>query len=157
MKCRRISGLSEYVVSKDGHVYHQVGDKWKEISVATNGEGYKSVVLYKGGKPHFKYVHQLVADAWLDGKSKDVINHKDGDKGNVNADNLSHATAGENTKHAYKKGLAKGQKGEENGKSVLTKDQVKSIRSSDKSGAELARQYGVDVSTISLIKNGKRW
>ena len=160
MKCKRIQELeNEYVVSKDGRVFRILEDGFKEISQATNGDGYKTVVLYKDSKPYFRYVHILVAQCWVgsSSSSKGYVNHKDGDKTNNAADNLEYADAKENTQHAYDKGLADGPGGEDNGKSKLTKAQVAKIRSSKQTGEELAKLYDVDPATISLIKNKKRW
>lgn len=120
MKCRKIPEFeNEYVVSKDGDVFRKVGDGHRKISPSTNDDGYKTVVLYKDGKPKFKYIHDLVAAAWMDNPDgKKLVNHEDGDKSNDSLDNLEYATNGENTQHAYKHGLAKGPKGEVNGKAL---------------------------------------
>ena len=159
MKCRPIRDFeSEYVISKDGKVFRKHKDSYTPISPATNEDGYKTVVLYKDSKPTFKYIHALVADAWGDNPDgKNLVNHVDGDKSHNDADNLEYADNTENTQHAYDKGLAKGPKGEVNGKSKLTKKQVASIRKSDKTGVKLAQLYQVDPATISLIRNSKRW
>jgi hypothetical protein len=47
--------------------------------------------------------------------------------------------------------------GEKNSRARLTADQVKVIRLSDKSGSELAREYGVAATTISAVRLGKSW
>jgi hypothetical protein len=161
MKCRpprrKISGF-DYVVSKDGKVFRKVGDGHRKISPATNDDGYKTVVLYKDSKPHFKYVHNLVANAWNgDSNGKPIVNHKDGDKSNDDADNLEYASAAQNTQHAYKRGLAKPPKGEINGKAELTSKQVASIKKSKKTGVELASLYNTTPENISMIRNNKRW
>ena len=159
MKCKPVQGFErEYVISRDGKIFRRHKDSFTSISPATNEDGYKTVVLYKNSKPAFKYIHNLVAAAWVDNPDgKKIANHKDGDKTNSSADNLEWADSSENTQHAYDKGLAVGPKGETNGKAQLTKGQVKKIRSSKQSGAKLADLYGMDPSTISLIKNKKRW
>ena len=157
MKCRKISGF-DYVISHDGEIFRKVEGGHRKISPATNDDGYKTVVLYKDSKPHFKYVHDLVANAWVGGPNgKPIVNHKDGDKTNDDADNLEYADHVQNTQHAYDRGLAKPPKGEINGKAVLSKKQVASIRKSDKTGVELANLYNTTPENISMIKNGKRW
>jgi hypothetical protein len=159
MKCKRIPGFEkEYVVSRDGRVFRKLKDGHREISPATNDAGYRTVVLYKNSKPHFKYIHILVADAWNENPDgKGIVNHKNGDKTDDSADNLEFADESENTQHAYDKGLATGPEGEDNGKSKLTNTQVKSIRKSNKSGVKLASLYGVTPAAISLIRNKRRW
>ena len=159
MKCKPVKDFeNEYVISADGDLFRRLKDGFKQISVSENDEsGYKTAVLYKNGEPKFKYIHALVAEVWGDGNVKDVVNHKDGDKSNDSADNLEDANFSQNTQHAYKHGLAKGPKGEVNGRHKLTKKQVQKIRSSDKPGYKLAQLYGVTPAAISLIKSKKRW
>lgn len=55
--------------------------------------------------------------------------------------------------------VAKGRqaKGEGNNHAKLTESQVRAIRSSSKSGAALAREYGIAISTACRIKNGTTW
>ena len=182
MKCKKIPGF-HYVVSQDGKIFRKASGKKKskkskkealirvdqisevsetpkyhKIKPATNDDGYKTVVLYKDGNPHFKYVHNLVANAWNgDSKGKPIVNHKDGDKTNDSADNLEYATGAQNTQHAYDRGLAKPPKGEINGKSVLTKKQVAKIKKSKETGVKLADMYDTTPENISMIRNNKRW
>lgn len=68
-----------------------------------NKNGYYRVTLYKeDGKKDF-YVHRLVAETFIPNiDNKPAINHKDGDKGNNNVDNLEWVTYKENTNHAWK-------------------------------------------------------
>lgn len=52
-------------------------------------------------------------------------------------------------------------RGERNGRSKLTENQVEAIRAALRAGGvtqrEVAQQFGVDQSTISIIAAGKRW
>lgn len=48
-------------------------------------------------------------------------------------------------------------RGENNGHHLLTVADVKAIHASRASHAEEARKYGVDRSTISMIRSGQRW
>ncbi len=158
MNAKPVKGIPGYYVTKDGKVFSKKGKKTKPVATNTNKDnGYDSVVLYHNGKPHFKYVHQLVADVWTDKpEGKSVVGHKDGDKQNVNADNLEWQDESENTQHAYDKGLAKGATGMANGAAKLSDKDVKAIRNSDATGAKLADLHDIDPSTVSLIRNKKR-
>ena len=60
------------------------------------GQGYRAVCL---GASCRRYVHRLVADAFL-GERKDQVNHIDGDKANNRAENLEWVTLSENQRHA---------------------------------------------------------
>lgn len=67
---------------------------------------YLTVALCKNGKVKRKYVHRLVADAFLaDDSSRRCINHKDGNKKNNYAGNLERCTYRENNLHAYRIGI----------------------------------------------------
>lgn len=70
-----------------------------------NSLGYKRVTLNSPIKKRW-FVHILVAKHFCDGyKDGLVVNHKDGDKTNNNANNLEWVTRSENDLHAYSIGL----------------------------------------------------
>jgi hypothetical protein len=76
----------------------------KMLSPKTKTNGYQEVNLNNKSK----YVHRLVAEAWI-GKipPKMTVNHKDGDKTNNAISNLEIVTYAENSKHGYENGLIK--------------------------------------------------
>lgn len=75
-----------------------------EMKPTDNGNGYKIVFLRDRGKRKRYYVHRLVADAFLQKtKGKDVINHKDMNRGNNAADNLEWCTQAENVRYSSHK------------------------------------------------------
>ena len=47
--------------------------------------------------------------------------------------------------------------GERNGQAKLTADQVKYIRTSTRSGADIAKEFGVDRSTVNKVRKGVYW
>jgi hypothetical protein len=48
-------------------------------------------------------------------------------------------------------------RGARNGRSLLTEEQVREIKKDDRRLVDVARDYGVSPSTISLIRRGKNW
>lgn len=91
-----------YLVREDGQIYST-----KTCTVMRsrdNGRGYQGVVLRKEGNSYTRYVHRLVASAFL-GESDLTVNHVDGDKSNNHVDNLEYVTISENIQHAYDLGL----------------------------------------------------
>ena len=48
-------------------------------------------------------------------------------------------------------------RGSTNGRSLLTEDQVRMIKKDGRRLVDVASDYGVSVSTISLIRRGKNW
>lgn len=94
---RPVSGFNYEVsslgrVKRDGHI----------LKLLSLPKGYKYVVLCKNGKKVHKYVHRLVAEAFIPNpEDKQEVNHKDGDKCNNNMLNLEWSTSSQNRKHAY--------------------------------------------------------
>lgn len=70
--------------------------------------GYVYVQLWNNAKYKNIRLHRLVAQTFIPNlENKPQINHIDGNKQNNRADNLEWCTQSENSKHAYKIGLAK--------------------------------------------------
>lgn len=106
---------NKYCITNTGKVFvtdYRGQSCWKEMKARVI-EGYLSVGLRKiiNGKSVQKLykVHRLVAEYFIprDTNINLVVNHKDGNKLNNNVSNLEWVTISENTKHAYRTGLAK--------------------------------------------------
>ena len=87
-----IKGYPDYMVSSDGKVwsldYNHTG-KMKELRPATNNHGYMYVLLCTNGQPVHKYIHRLVAEAFVaNPDNKPEVNHKDEVKTNNCDSNL---------------------------------------------------------------------
>lgn len=84
----------------------------KELSQHVNGssiEGrYISIGLWKNNKSTYKYLHRLVAEAFIPNpENKPQVNHIDGNTLNNNVNNLQWVTQEENMRHAKDHGLLK--------------------------------------------------
>ena len=123
--------------------------------------GYIKIGLSKNGRQTGKFVHRLVAEAFIDNpESKTDVNHKNGIKGNNNLSNLEWNTRSENLLHAYRTGLLVVKHGEEASRSKFTEEQVSEIKILHESGisqSSIARVLGVTQPTISYIVNGVNW
>lgn len=98
-----------YSVSSIGIVYsHRRGIK-TALSCTVNGKSksrYKSVSLNNRGDAATRYVHRLVAQAFIENpENKLTVNHINGDKLDNNVENLEWSTLTENAKHAWSIGL----------------------------------------------------
>lgn len=68
--------------------------------------GYYSVTLCNGGHKLAKYVHRIVAEAFINKpEGKDFVNHINGNKLDNRIENLEWVSHSENVKYAYKIGL----------------------------------------------------
>lgn len=76
----------------------------RELKAGDNGSGYKFVNLSHHNNQKQKYIHRLVAQAFIEKPKCDeylTVNHKDGNKNNNDVNNLEWATQSENNQHAY--------------------------------------------------------
>lgn len=108
-----IDGFENYEVSNTGKVrlltYSLIDSdgvsrtyKGHELNQSINSSNYKKVILRKEGKGYNKYVHRLIAQAFIPNpKNLQEVNHIDGNKYNNNIDNLEWVSKSENAIHAY--------------------------------------------------------
>lgn len=95
-----------YEVSNNGKVKNFVSGKL--LSPVDNGVGYLKVELWKEKRGKKKYVHRMVAEAFLPNlHNKTEVNHIDGNPSNNCVSNLEWVSSSENTKHAVYKGALK--------------------------------------------------
>ena len=86
--------------------------KGKVLSNKINNDGYCFVTLSKDGVSRTKYIHILVAQAFIpnpDGLPE--VNHLDGDKTHNTPDNLEWCTHQQNVQHCFDTGLCKNKGG----------------------------------------------
>jgi hypothetical protein len=112
-----VVGLEEYAyVTFDGRVYSKErkiknmnGFSVKpesELTGVNNGLGYLQVRFTINGKTYRKYIHRMVAEAFIPNPhGYSEVNHIDGDKSNNHVSNLEWCSRSYNIKHALKKGL----------------------------------------------------
>lgn len=94
-----VPGFPPYKVDRYGNVYGFRG----KMSPKRKKDGYMQVKLSHEPKPLYRYVHVLVALAYLpkpDTAERLKVNHINGDKGDNRACNLEWVTPRENMRHA---------------------------------------------------------
>lgn len=148
-----------YQVSNFGRVKsfwrHQVG---KIITPQLNHKGYLVVELRDGQSRKVKFVHRLVAQAFIpnpDGKPE--VNHRDGGKFNNHVDNLEWVTRIENMNHAVQSGFVA--TGEDNYQAQFTNEQAYCIRVNPDNLTidELAKKFNCNPRKISQIQLGQTY
>lgn len=122
------------------------------------GGRYLSYMLRKNGKYYARYKHRLVAEHFIPNpKNLPEVNHKNGIKTDCYVKNLQWVTPPENSQHAWQNGLMP--RGSKRPMAKLTESDIPNIRKyiKTKSGASIARMYGVSPSTIFAIIKKRVW
>jgi len=117
--------------------------------------------MRKNEKRKIKDVHRIVAETFIPNyDNKPQVNHKDGIKINVEANNLEWVTVKENAEHRDNV-LGKHFRGERCGKAKLTTKDVLVIKELLKNKKltqkDIGEMYGVSNVCINYINTGKRW
>lgn len=94
---KTIQDFENYEVSDSGEVRNT---KYNRLLTPSPGAGgYLRVNLRRDNKSYQKYIHRLVAEAFLEGEGE--VNHLDGNRTNNNVNNLEWTTHAKNVQHAF--------------------------------------------------------
>lgn len=101
----RVRSVEREITHKCGKI--QINpSKIKIPQLQKSGKGYLITQLFKNSSFKKKYIHRLVAAAFIPNpEEKPQVNHIDGNTQNNNANNLEWCTQIENNKHAIETGL----------------------------------------------------
>jgi len=157
---KNVCGFSAYEVSDMGLVRRRlpggnathIGKVLSQVLV----RGYRHVGLVSDNSGRkMVAVHRIVCAAFHGEKSdkSHQVRHLDGNKCNNMASNLAWGTSKENHADRFAHGTAA--QGEKNGRSILTRDEVKQIRYAQRSRGvcqSLASKFGVSIGTINMIR-----
>jgi len=129
-------------------------------AINSNRDGYMVAWLTKNSSRIGTGIHRLVALAFIPNPNNyKEINHIDGDKSNNSISNLEWCTRSENIRHAFDTGLKPGKKGEDNGRSKLSNEDIIEIRKlKNKLGAPtVGEMFSVSTGLIYHIWHGRSW
>jgi len=136
--------------------------RWKSsiLKLIIGNRGYYKVILANKSIKKTYDIHKLIALTFIiNPHNYPCINHKNGIKTDNKLENLEWCSYSQNTIHAYKNGLNK--KGELHYKAKITEKQAIDIitkyQSKKYTFKMLGIEYGVHLSTIAYIINGKNW
>ena len=130
-------------------------------TLSNNGYGTDAVGSNTDGTRRQSTSHRLACE-FAHGAAPSVEHqalHKCDVKLCINPAHLYWGTRKDNGRDASERGKTGGKPmpGEQNGRARLSAEDVGEILSSDESGAELGRRYGVSRTHISHIRSGKSW
>jgi hypothetical protein len=143
----------KYEVSSLGRIRRQLRYK----ALCKSSKGYLYVGLMRNGKQFKVSVARLVAMTFISNPhNKPQVNHINGIKTDNRIVNLEWVTNQENRRYAVTHRLHC--YGERMNSNKLTIDEVKQIKETKTlTHTELAKQFNVNQSTITRIKNNKIW
>lgn len=147
----------QYEVSNVGQVRSsQKGYSGHILTQYENHRGYLKVGLTLNGKRMYRFVHRIVADAFLaPDASLPFVDHRDMDKKNNREGNLRRCTQEQNFRWAVEGGAVAS--GVHHRRAKLTAAQVEEVRAAKAAGGRfwgataLAQKFGVCVQTINGV------
>lgn len=141
---------------------HGGGTKIRNIpllrKIQVNTSGYLDLALQKNKKQYTVSIHRLIAMAFIPNPQRlPEVNHIDGNKFNNSIENLEWVSSRNNQLHAYRTGLKRKLKHEQNPKAILNREQVLEIFNSALTQRQLSEKYSVSMACINNVKNGYAW
>ena len=126
-----------------------------------NNSGYLVVCLSENCHQTTRYVHHLVAEAFVGPRPLDYeVNHEDGNKLNNRSDNLQYTTASDNMAHALALQLYVPCHGEDHPAAKMNSELVRLMRKlSDRGWSynKLAKRFKLSHSCVSKICRRAAW
>ncbi len=140
----------------NGRTYHT-----RNMKISVQRQGYLGLGLHREGVGTSVLIHRLIAQAFIPNPNKlaEVL-HIDGNKRNNCIDNLVWASKSDVQKNNWEKGFMNSMnhsRGEHRHMAKLTNKKVQEILKSADSTQQLAKQYGVSISTIKKVRQRRTW
>jgi hypothetical protein len=153
--------FGDYCADDSGNIWsHKSGHLKKLQACSGTRRGYLNVTLCcNDGCKHTFQVHRIILETFVGPRPDGMqCRHLNGNASDNRLENLTWGTPQENSQDAARHGTAP--KGERNGSSKLTTDQVQEIRQRlavGENSSALGRGFGVTHKAISFIKHKRNW
>lgn len=145
----RVRSLDRQYISSDGRKLFFKG----KVLKPSNSNGYLRVNLKKEGKTNSRFVHRIVADAFIVNVNNcPQINHIDGNKENNNINNLEWSSSKDNVIHSHINNLVTKRKLSKADIFNIFKDKTSGMKNKD-----IGIKYNVSTTTITRIINRDYW
>lgn len=147
--------------SRNPHTFKSYDYKILSLN-SKNTDRYITCKLTINGITRSVQLHRLVLESFIPmSKTRNIVNHLDGNKHNNKLENLEWVTAKENVNHTIKNGRAKYSFGENSGKTVLSNRDVIKIKFLLKNKKlkqrEIASIFNTSVKIITDINTERTW
>lgn len=169
----QVAGFPEYKIGNNGElvtlylpqsrmgVKRVLGANWRPVLTHIDRRGYVRATLTSNGVRRYRYIHQLVLEAFVGQRLPGIeTRHLDGNKTNNKLYNLAWGTAKDNANDRDKHGTLVRSIGEKCGAAKLVESEVLEIRRKHAAGATnryLADEFGVSTATIIAIIYYRTW
>jgi hypothetical protein len=141
----------------------KMGDYLQKESIIEGSEyhGYKVTTIAKNKIKKHKFIHVLIAEAFLGPKPEKMeVCHNDGDRKNNAIENLRYGTRSDNVRDSIKHGTHYTpfiKKGSERSYAKINEEIAKQIKDSEESSYILAKKLNISRALISNIRRNKAW
>lgn len=147
-----------YFITEDGKVWSVKSNRFLTNQIGKNG--YLYIDLNKNGTRTRKYIHRLVAEAFLPNPNNlPQVNHIDENKNNNNVNNLEWISIKDNVNYGTRTERAEQRKKEVNANMkqiAMCNKQTHEIIKTYKSLTEASKENNIGVGNISSVLHGKR-
>lgn len=145
-----------YAVDDEGNLISFKRRKKRYLIGGIDKDGYRKAILCNKGDRTCVRISSVVALAFIGQRPEGmVVRHLDGDKLNNRPKNIEYSTQKDNIHDKYAHGTMP--IGEKNWHSKLTESDVIKIRKSTATDLQLAKQFNVSKSAISLVRTRRNW
>ena len=153
----RMLSKERTVKRKNGADYLQK----ESIIEGSDYHGYKVTTIAKNKIKKHKFIHVLIAEAFLGPKPEKMeVCHGDGNRKNNCIENLRYGTRSDNVRDAIKHGTYKRPpivRGSKRSDAKINEKIAKQIKESDESSYILAKKLNISRALISNVRRNKSW